>query len=132
MDAASRGFVRQRAGHRCEYCGLPQRYSQLPHHIEHITARQHGGKDDLSNLALACHRCNLHKGPNLSGVDPVTGSIVPLFHPRRHEWREHFQFNASHIQGITPSGRATVEVLALNDPRRLELRQEIRIAGEGD
>lgn len=22
------------------------------------------------NLALACHRCNLRKGPNLTGIDP--------------------------------------------------------------
>jgi hypothetical protein len=27
-----------------------------------------------------------------------------------------------HIQGITPVGRATVHVLAMNDARRLELR----------
>src|ERR1700733_5146501 len=130
MDAATRDLVRQRAGDRCEYCRLHQEYSGLRHHIEHITARQHGGSDDLDNLALACHRCNLHKGPNLSAVDPLTDSVAILFHPRRDRWSEHFAFRGKYIEGLTPSGRATAEVLALNDPCRLELRQELLRLGE--
>jgi 5-methylcytosine-specific restriction endonuclease McrA len=43
------------------------------HHIEQVIARQPGGSDEIDNLALACHRCNLHKGPNLTGVDPSNG-----------------------------------------------------------
>ena len=35
-----------------------------------------GSLDEVDNLALACHRCNLHKGPNLSGIDPLTGDPV--------------------------------------------------------
>jgi hypothetical protein len=108
MDAGTRRFIRERAGERCEYCRLHQRNSELLHHIEHVAARQHGGSDDVDNLALARHRCNLHKGPNPSGVDPVTGAVENLFHPRRDHWPEHF-----------------VEALALNDARRLELRQEL-------
>ncbi len=73
MDSQTRRFVRQRAAERCEYCQLHQRNSELPHHVEHIIARQHGGSDEIDNLALACHRCNLRKGPNLSGIDPGTG-----------------------------------------------------------
>src|SRR5580692_12396034 len=42
-------------------------------HIEHIIARQHGGSTGLDNLAFACWTCNLKKGPNLSGIDPVAG-----------------------------------------------------------
>jgi 5-methylcytosine-specific restriction endonuclease McrA len=30
----------------------------------------------LDNLALACHRCNLRKGPNLTGIDPMSGEMV--------------------------------------------------------
>jgi hypothetical protein len=44
---------------------------------------QHGGGDDADNLALACPDCNLRKGPNLTGIDPETGAVVRLFHPRR-------------------------------------------------
>ena len=106
------------------YCLLHQEYSDLTHHIEHIVAKQHGGRDDVDNLALACHRCNLRTGPNLTGVDPVTGELVPLFHPRRDRWTEHFQFRGVRIEGLTPVGRATAHVLAMNDARRLELRSE--------
>jgi hypothetical protein len=95
-----------------------------------VVARQHGGKEDVDNLALACHRCNLHKGPNLSGVDSLTGRVESLFHPRHDQWDDHFAFRGAQIEGLTPSGRATVEVLVLNDPRRLELRQELLGLGE--
>jgi hypothetical protein len=130
MDAGTRRFVRERAGERCEYCRLHQRNCELLHHIEHIVARQHGGSDDADNLALACHRCNLHKGPNLSGVDPLNGSVADLFHPRREVWTDHFRFRDAHIEGLSASGRATVEVLDMNDARRIELRQEIMASGE--
>jgi hypothetical protein len=125
MDATTRELVRRRAENRCEYCLLPQTHSALTHHIEHIVSKQHGGGDDIDNLALACHRCNLRKGPNLTGVDPLTGGVVGLFHPRRESWAEHFSFRGARIVGITPTGRATVHVLAMNDARRLELRSEL-------
>lgn len=130
MDAGTRDLVRQRAGYRCEYCRLHQQYSDLTHHIEHIVAKQHGGNDGLENLALACHRCNLHKGPNLSGIDPRTGLLAHLFHPRRDQWIDHFAFDGEWIIGTTPTGRATVQVLAMNDPRRRELRTEIIRQGD--
>lgn len=66
MDAVAIQFVRQRARNRCEYCGLPQEFSGLRFHIEHIVARQHGGLDESNNLALACPECNLRKGTNLT------------------------------------------------------------------
>src|SRR6266566_4286721 len=91
MDAATRIFVRERAGNRCEYCRLPQDAAPLvTFHVEHIVARQHGGAEDASNLALACHHCNLHKGTNLTGIDPEAGAVVVLFHPRRDVWETHF------------------------------------------
>ena len=122
----TRELVRQRAGDRCEYCRLHQEHTNLRHHVEHITAKQHGGSDDVDNLALTCHRCNLHKGPNLTGIDPQTGQIASLFHPRRDRWSDHFTFEGTRISGISPAGRSTVEVLNMNDARRLELRAEIR------
>ena len=124
MDAATRELVRHRAANRCEYCLLHQAHSEFTHHIEHITAKQHGGNDSVDNLALACHRCNLRKGPNLTGVDPLTGEITRLFHPRHDQWDQHFQWQGSRIEGTNAVGRATVQLLAINDARRLELRAE--------
>ncbi len=125
MDAKLRTFVRQRAGDACEYCRIPQHATPLiPFHIEHTIARQHGGTDDPGKLALACDRCNAYKGPNLSGIDPDSNLIVALFNPRDHLWADHFQQRSGLIVGLTPIGRATVRLLNMNAPRRVQLREE--------
>jgi 5-methylcytosine-specific restriction endonuclease McrA len=123
MGASLRQRVRERAGDRCEYCGLRREQSPFARlQIEHIRARQHGGDDDPENLALACIDCNLRKGPNLAGIDPESGSMTPLFHPRTDRWDDHFQWNGIRIEGKTGKGRATIAVLALNHEDRLEVR----------
>src|SRR5262245_6835178 len=119
MDAAHRKTVRQRAGNRCEYCRLRQEHTPFTLQIEHLVARKHGGSDDLSNLALACDRCNLHKGSDLTGIDPETNQVVRLFNPRADSWHEHFNLRGVEIMGQTPCGRATVRVLQMNAARRL-------------
>jgi len=125
MERATRRFVRDRAGLRCEYCGLPQEALPLvSFHVEHVTAKQHGGSDDADNLALACHHCNLHKGPNLTGIDPETGAIVRLFHPRLDVWADHFRFQGAILEGQSPTGRATVRTLAMNAPAAVEARSD--------
>jgi hypothetical protein len=125
VPSDTRDAIRRRAEHRCEYCLLRQEHAELSHHIEHIVAKQHGGPDDLENLALACHRCNLNKGPNLTGIDPLTGSVASLFHPRRDHWPGHFRMSAGRIEGLTPTGRPTVRLLRFNDARRVQLRREV-------
>ena len=126
MDAATREQVRRRAEDRCEYCGLPQ--EALPvaaFHIEHVIAKQHGGTDDLSNLALACFHCNQHKGPNLAGIDPETAQMTSLFNPRTQLWREHFALQGIEIIGLTPTGRTTVRALAMNSDLQKQLRARL-------
>jgi 5-methylcytosine-specific restriction endonuclease McrA len=129
VDARTRAAVRQRAEQSCEYCQRRQSDSPLiPLHIEHIIARKHGGGDGFDNLGLACAECNLHKGSNLSGVDPELGRLVPLFHPRRGRWDEHFAWDGMHIVGLSAIGRATIRVLQLNSPARLRVRLATRYA----
>lgn len=123
MDAATRAAVRERAGQCCEYCQRRQINSPLiPLQIEHIIPRKHGGSDDLDNLALACAECNLHKGSNLTGIDPETNQIEPLYHPRREPWSAHFRWDGVCIVGLTPTGRTTVRVLDLNSSERRRVR----------
>lgn len=81
MDARTRNLIRERAGHCCEYCGVPDDAYELPFHVEHIVANVHQLNDDVNNLAWACPRCNLHKGPNLITIDPESGEHVNLFNP---------------------------------------------------
>src|SRR5438105_12036183 len=91
-------------------------------HIEHIIARQHGGDDSPENLAIACLRCNLHKGTNLTGMDPETGEVTRLFHPRLQRWTDHFKLHQGHVVGLTPAGRTTLSLFQMNTPDRVELR----------
>jgi hypothetical protein len=81
-------------------------------------------------LALACPDCNRHKGPNLSAIDPETQTVVSLFHPREHAWNEHFAMVGAQIEGITAVGRATVELLDMNNDERVEMRAELQDFGE--
>ena len=84
IDRRLRQRVRRRAKYQCEYCHLREAaLADITFHVEHIVALKHGGTDDPENLALACDRCNLHKGTNLAGMDSVTGQLTPLFNPRR-------------------------------------------------
>jgi len=123
MKKAVRKDVRDRAHNRCEYCQLSQEYSPVAKlQMEHVRPRKHGGSDDVSNLALACIDCNLRKGSNLSGVDPVTGEIVELFDPRTQQWSSHFERSGARIVGLTDIGRATVDTLDLNSNDRLVVR----------
>ena len=133
MDEARRQTVRRRAQDRCEYCQLRQEHYLLwRHQLEHIVPRKHHGSDDVENLALACVRCNLSKSSNLSGIDTMTGEVIQLFNPRIQIWKEHFQIVGSLIVGRTPCGRATVDVLNMNEVERLRLRNQLLENGELD
>jgi len=123
IDIKTRDAVRERAKSRCEYCSTPEWVTSfLPFHTDHIIARQHRSDDSLDNLALACDRCNAYKGPNLSSIDPVTDEVVELFHPRRQAWGDHFEEIEGVIKGLTPQGKATVQLLNMNAKRRVQLR----------
>lgn len=131
MDERIIATVQSRAGYACEYCLLPEAYHPGPFEIEHIISKQHGGSDTLGNLAYACLRCNRNKGPNLAGIDRATSRTkpVPLFNPRRQKWSRHFRWDGPNIVGRTPCGRVTVAVLAMNDPVRVALREELMEEG---
>ena len=122
-------LVWRRADFRCEYCHSPARLSGLNFQIDHIIAEKHGGPTDAENLALSCIYCNSYKGANLSGIDPVTGEIARLFHPRRDRWDEHFGWQGPVLVGRTSIGRATVVVLRINDPTAVALRRLFMRAG---
>lgn len=130
MDAKLEAEVRRRAGYRCEYCQIPESLFDVRHEIDHIIAQQHHGPTTPSNLALCCGRCNLHKGPNVAGVDPATGLIVRLFNPREDRWAEHFLWNGAVLEGTTPIGRTAIDVLAINQPGRVATRRIFLQRGE--
>ena len=130
VPAELRRVVRARAGGRCGYCLAPERLSFHTHQVDHIVAQKHGGETTAGNLALSCISCNQCKGADLSSLDPVTGELTALFHPRRQRWREHFELRGLFILPGTPAGRVTVWLLQLNAPERIAERESFAVAGE--
>jgi hypothetical protein len=127
MDQSVRDLVWQRSRGRCEYCQMPSEGDSLgfAFQIDHIIAQKHRGETVADNLALACYHCNNNKGPNIAGIDPATGSISVLFHPRRHTWSEHFRWEGPLLAGLTGIGRATIDVLRINDPGYVAVREAL-------
>jgi hypothetical protein len=115
--------VRARADARCQYCLMHESLQGATFHIEHVIPQCKGGSSDSENLVLACPGCNLHKASRITAIEPVTGEEVQLFHPTRQLWSEHFRFRGYQIEGSTPVGRATVNALNLNHPRRQRIRE---------
>lgn len=125
VTAKQRRLVVERAQGYCEYCLSQARFSTQSFSIEHIIPHDKGGKTQLDNLALACQGCNNHKYTKIKGYDPVSRQYVPLYHPRKQQWGDHFVWNddCTLIIGITATGRATVETLRLNRAGVVNLRR---------
>ncbi|NJK62381.1 MAG: HNH endonuclease [Synechococcaceae cyanobacterium SM2_3_1] len=102
--------------HRCCYCQTSEANSGIPLTFDHIHPRSKGGATVFENLCLACRPCNEYKSDAIEGLDPVTGSVVALFHARQEIWNDHFTWSSdgTRVEGITPIGRATVIALRMN------------------
>ncbi len=116
-------FVRRRARAHCEYCRLAQVYSDLTFEMDHIIPQSHGGPTTRGNLAFSCFLGNSFKGTNLAGLDRKTRAVVRLFHPRKDTWQDHFRWRGPRLYGLSPVGRATINVLRINLGYRVENRR---------
>src|SRR5690606_25016532 len=116
---------------RCGYCLSPQKLVLGQLEIEHLIPRALGGKDEEDNLWLACRMCNGYKGKQIKAIDPQTEQPAALFNPRKQKWSDHFMWSedGSMIIGLTPTGRATVDALQLNNPIAIIVRLEWVSAG---
>lgn len=131
ITAQERQLIAERAGHRCEYCRAPADFATQSFSVEHIIPVSRGGQTELDNLALACPGCNSHKYNRTEAPDPVDGAVVPLYHPRKQRWRDHFSWNEdfTRIVGLTPTGRATVTALRMNRPGVVNMRRVLFALG---
>lgn len=132
ITAQQRRLVTERAQGYCEYCLSPADFATESFSIEHIIPLAEGGDNALSNLALACQGCNGHKHSKVAAPDPLDGTSIPLYHPRKQLWREHFSWSKDYRQiiGLAPIGRATVEALKMNRQNLLNLRRALYVLGE--
>lgn len=127
ISASLRRLVIERAGNRCEYCGLAQAGQSATFHIDHIVPFAAGGETRANNLALACVSCSLRKSARQTAQDPQTGEEASLYNPRQQRWNEHFLWEDVHVIGLTPIGRATVAALYMNRPIILAIRAEEKL-----
>jgi 5-methylcytosine-specific restriction endonuclease McrA len=130
-SARQRQAVARRARRLCEYCRSPDRYAPDPFSIDHVQPQARGGSHRISNLAYACAGCNGRKHTAIEARDPATGEIVPLYHPRRDRWSDHFAWSedSAEILGHTAVGRATIARLELNRPHLTNLRRLLHAIG---
>lgn len=124
ISVAVQEEVRRRANFLCEYCHTDERWQYIRFTIDHVTPRAAGGGDESDNLALACASCNRRKSHHQTAPDPFSAEPVPLFDPRRDLWSDHFIWSADGVTilPLTPVGRATVSLLAVNNERALAIR----------
>jgi hypothetical protein len=123
VPAALERRVRQRANGKCAGCRLPESAYALSFEVDDIIAEKHEGETRLINLCLACPRCDRGKGPNVASIE--IGTLVPLFNPRRDRWEDHFAWRGLRVHGLTPVGRVTIRVLAMNHPLVIRVRREL-------
>jgi hypothetical protein len=125
FSPARRELVTARAGNKCEYCHLPTRGQVATFPIDHVLPRADGGSNDPDNLALTCPHCNAHKWTASIGPDTDTGKAARFFNPRRENWDDHFAWSGDQLGellGLTPTGRATIAGLKINDADMIQLR----------
>ena len=124
-DSTNRDQVADRAGHCCEYCHLPEAYTSLPFQLDHVIAVKHEGANNLENLAYACLHCNSFKGPNLAGFDHERRRTIRLFNLREDKWSDHFSWKGPILWPKTFIGRVTIQVLRINLPDRVAVREAL-------
>ncbi len=129
ISNATKKIVIERADHRCEYCRVPVYLSSFNYHIEHIIGLQHGGRNSLENLAYCCSTCNWKKGLNIATILEVDSDLIPLFNPRRQNWFEHFSVQRGELFAVSDISKATIKLLELNLPHKIEERFEMALAG---
>lgn len=132
ISKALRLAVAERAQACCEYCWSQARYATQSFSVDHVFPASLGGETDLNNLALSCQGCNGYKSNKTQAIDPISQELVSLYSPRLHNWSEHFCWSDDYtvLLGLTPIGRATIEILRLNRGPLLNLRRALYVLGE--
>jgi hypothetical protein len=108
---------------------MPDSIAVIDFELDHVVADFHGGEWIAANTAYACFACNRFKQSNIAGRNPDTGRVIRLFNPRKDRWKDHFQWHGAVLLGRTPRGRVTIEVLRINRPERIAMREALLEAG---
>lgn len=125
VPTALRTHVRTQFHECCAYCHTAEALAVTTFEIEHIVPQAAGGETVPQNLCLACPTCNRHKASRQTALDPETNNQQPLFHPQQQNWSQHFawQEQGAILQGLTPTGCATIAALKMNRPQLVRIRK---------
>jgi HNH endonuclease len=129
VSDATRQRVTERAYRVCEYCLIHEDDTFWGCHIDHIISRKHGGSSELENLAFACAVCNANKGTDIASLAGKPPKLTRLFHPHQDHWLENFHLVKNTIDFVGEIGEATVKLLQLNHPNRVEEREALSQVG---
>ena len=99
--------------HTCAYCAGKSKDSILE--LEHIIPRAKGGTNRLSNLSIACRKCNLEKGSLLPDE-----WLLKLKKSKSAINKERFKLFSKVVKGIKPTLR---DAAAVNTIRNEIVRQ---------
>lgn len=132
ISKKTRTTVKNRADSCCEYCQCQEEFCPSPFSIEHIIPIAKNGTNELENLAYSCQGCNNFKYTTIKAIDALTGESVRLYHPRKDTWSEHFKWSKDSLTliGISPSARATIDLLKLNRKSVVNFRRATKAIGE--
>jgi len=129
ISPALRRGVAERAGHRCEYCRMPEAELLAGCEVDHIISRKHNGPTNLANLALSCERCNRAKGTDVGSVFGAEQKFMRLFNPRIDRWEDHFRLREAVVEPLTEIGEVTARLLRFNSPDRVIQRWALQQVG---
>ena len=117
--------VRERFANICAYCRTAEDLTATTFEFEHIVPLSAGGAMAFENLCLSCPMCNRYKSDRLLAPDALAQTEVPLFHPHRHRWADHFSWKDefTEVIGLTSVGRASVAALKMNRPQMIRVRR---------
>ncbi|MEM6401120.1 MAG: RNA-guided endonuclease IscB [Cyanobacteria bacterium P01_D01_bin.116] len=103
-----REYLLEKWSRECTYCGK----KDVPLQIEHIHPKSKGGSNRVSNLCLACEKCNLNKG----------NKPVEEFLKKKPDLLIHIKSQAkkplSHAAAVNATRNKLVKVLSLLLPTR--------------
>ena len=116
---------------QCVYCQTTVDNTGQALTTDHIVPVVEGGATVFANLCRACRHCNEAKHDQTQAIDPITGELVPLYHPRQQNWADHFAWDQAgiHLIGLTAIGRATIVALDMNNALILFARRRWVNAG---
>jgi hypothetical protein len=125
IPAELRRQVREQFANCCAYCDTAEELTGAVFESDHILPIAPGGTTSTENLCLAGPTCNRYKSIRRKFPDPAPDKTAPLYYPQVDRWSEHFTWNetATHLVGLTPTGRATIAALNMNRAQLIRLQR---------